>query len=77
MTHVYFHSYNPEQVLLDRRGSDVDDLTEAHEHAVRVVREFVNSRGPDDWRAWTLHVSDENGEEIFDMPFAYVLGKPH
>jgi hypothetical protein len=77
MTHVYFHCSNPERVLLDPRGSDVEDLTEARDRAVRVVREFVSSRGPDDWRAWTLHVSDEDGEEIFVMPFAYVLGRPH
>jgi hypothetical protein len=77
MTPVYFHCSNPERVMLDPRGSDVEDLTEARDCAVRVVREFVTSRGPDDWRAWTMHVSDEDGEEIFVMPFAYVLGQPH
>jgi len=77
MTHVYFHCSNPEQVLLDPCGSDVEDLTEARERAVRVVREFVSSRGPVDWRNWTLHVNDEDGEEIFVMPFAYILGRPH
>ena len=77
MTHVYFHCSNPDRVLLDRRGSDVEDLTEARDHAVRVVREFVESRGPDDWRTWTLRVSDADGEEIFLMPFSYVLGRPN
>jgi hypothetical protein len=24
-----------------------------------------------------LHVSDDRGDEIFVMPFAFVLGKPH
>ena len=79
MTHVYFHcsNSNPDQVLLDPNGSDVEDLTEARERAVRVVREFVSSRDPVDWRNWTLHVSDDDGEEIFVMPFAYILGRPH
>jgi len=77
MTLVYFHCSTPERLVLDPRGSEVEDLNEARDCAVRVVREFVNSRAPNDWRAWTLHVSDEYGDEIFVMPFAYVLGKPH
>jgi hypothetical protein len=77
MAHVYFHCTSAERVLLDPHGRDVEDLTEARDRAVCVVREFVESRGPDDWRGWTLRVSDEDGEEIFLMPFAYVLGKPH
>jgi hypothetical protein len=77
MTHVYFHCSSPERVLLDARGRDVEDLTEARDFAVRVVKEFIESRGPDDWRAWMLRVSDADGEEIFLMPFAYVLGRPN
>ena len=77
MTHVFFHCCNADKILLDPSGTDVDDLIEARERAVQVVRRFVDSRGPDDWRSWTLHVADEEGEEIFLMPFSYVLGKPH
>jgi hypothetical protein len=33
--------------------------------------------GAEDWRNWVLHVTDEFGEEIFALPFASVLGKPH
>ncbi|MGZ5802872.1 MAG: DUF6894 family protein [Xanthobacteraceae bacterium] len=77
MTHVYFHCTGPERVLLDKRGRDVEDMTEARDFALCVVKEFIESRGPDDWRTWTLRVSDEDGEEIFLMPFACVLGKPN
>jgi hypothetical protein len=77
MTHVFFHCASAERVLLDQNGSDVEDLVEAHERAKQIVREFITSRTPDDWRAWTMHVSDENGEDIFLMPFSYVLGRPH
>jgi len=31
----------------------------------------------EDWRGWVLHVSDESGEEIFNLPFDSLLGKPH
>ena len=77
MTHVYFHCSSSERVLLDQNGSDVEDLVEAHERAKQIVQQFVSSQTPDDWRAWTMHVSDENGEDIFLMPFSYVLGRPH
>ena len=77
MTHVYFHCSSSERVLLDQNGSDVEDLVKAQEHAKQIVQQFVSSQTPDDWRAWTLHVSDENGDDIFLMPFAYVLGRPH
>ena len=76
MTHVYFHCSSSERVLLDQNGSDVEDLVEAHERAKQIVQQFVSSQTPDDWRAWTMHVSDENGDDIFLMPFAYVLGRP-
>jgi hypothetical protein len=77
MTHVYFHCSNPERMLLDSRGSEVEDLTEARDRAVQIVRDLISSRGPDDWRVWILHASDAEGTEIFVMPFAYVLGRPH
>jgi hypothetical protein len=77
MTHVFFHCASAERVLVDRDGSDVEDLVEAHERAKQIVRQFVNAQTPDDWRTWTMHVSDENGEDIFLVPFTYVLGRPH
>ncbi len=77
MAQVYFHCSSAEEVLLDRRGSDVEDLTEARERAVGVVRRFISRPGPEDWREWVLHVSDGDGEEIFEMPFSSLVGRPH
>ncbi len=77
MVHVYFHCSNSEEVLVDRSGTDVEDLVEAHARATRLVQAFIAKPGPHDWRAWTLRVSDEEGDEIFLMPFTSVLGKPH
>ena len=31
----------------------------------------------DDWRGWVLHVSDDQGDELFVVPFTFVLGKPN
>ena len=77
MTHVYFHCASGDEIYLDRRGAEVEDLVEAHQRAAQVVRDFIINHGAHDWRTWTLHVSDENGEELFLMPFAYMIGKPH
>jgi hypothetical protein len=77
MTHVFFHCANAEQVVVDPCGADVEDLVEAHQQATQVIKQFISSYSPVDWRTWTLHVSDADGEELFLMPFSYVLGKPH
>jgi len=77
MTHIYFHCSNEDQFVLDPSGAEVEDLVEALQRATQVVRQFVGSLGPHDWRTWTLHVADEDGEEIFLMPFSYVLGRQH
>jgi len=69
--------FNTEGVWVDRRGAAVGNLTEAHEQAALVVRSLLMAPSAEDWRDCVLHVSDELGEEIFAMPFASVLGKPH
>lgn len=77
MAQVFFHCSNAVGVSLDRRGGAVADLTEARDHAVLVVRSLIMTATLEDWRGWILHVTDRNGEEIFDLPFASLLGKPH
>ena len=45
--------------------------------AISAARRLVAViRGQEDWRDWTVHVSDSD-DEIFVLPFAFVLGKPH
>lgn len=77
MAHIFFHCSSPAGLLLDRHGCAVQDLTEARERAACVVRAFISAPGPEDWRDWSLHVSDEQGEEILLVPFVSMLGKPH
>jgi hypothetical protein len=71
MTQVYFHCSNSKKVFVDRRGAMVDDLAEARDHATRVVQSFTSERSLEDWRDWVLH------DELFVVPFAFVLGKPN
>ncbi|QWG11275.1 hypothetical protein KMZ29_16105 [Bradyrhizobium sediminis] len=77
MAQVYFHCSNTEQALIDQCGASVDDLADAREHAALVVQSLVTTASLVDWRGWVLHVSDDLGDEIFSVPFASVLGKPH
>jgi hypothetical protein len=77
MARVYFHYSNSEGVCVDQRGTAIGNLAEAHEHANRVVHSLINAHGPEDWRDWTLHVSDDLNDEIFVLPFSSMLGKPH
>jgi hypothetical protein len=76
VSEVYFHCSDAEHVIFDRRGAAMN-LTEAREHAERLVRSFLTMPGAEDWRVWALYVTDDLGEEVFVLPFASVLGKPH
>jgi hypothetical protein len=77
MTHVYFHCSNAQRFVSDSRGIVVEDLIEAHQRATELVREFAGRLGPQDFRAWALHVSDGDGKVLFLMPFWCVVGRPH
>jgi len=77
MTQGYFHCSNTKKVFVDRRGAVVDDLAEARDHATRVVQSFTSERSLEDWRDWVLHVSDDQGDELFVVPFTFVLGEPN
>jgi hypothetical protein len=77
MTQVYFHCSTTEQVLLNYREAQVADLTEAREQAAQMVRALIGAPGPEDWRDWMLHASDDLGEELFSLPFSSFMGRPH
>lgn len=77
MTQVYFRCSNTKKVFLDSRGAVVGDLAEACDHATRVVRSVTNECSLEDWRDWVVHVSDDQGDELFVVPFTLVLGKPY
>jgi hypothetical protein len=77
MAQVYFHCSNSQGVVIDQSGTAVRDLTEARDHAARVVQSFIMALSPEDWRDWVLHVSDDLDDDIFVVPFTSLLGKPH
>lgn len=77
MAQVYFHCSNTDGALIDRSGATVGDLAEACDHATLVVQSLIMAPSLEDWRSWMLHITDDAGDEIFILPFASLIGKPH
>ena len=77
MATLYFHCAGTQEVLLDRRGSEVEDIFDARARAFQIISTFVASTGPEDWRDWNVHVRNDEGDELLLVPFTSVLGKPH
>ena len=77
MAQVYFHCSNDREVRIDQAGALVSDLSEARDRAATVVRSLIMEESAEDWRDWVVHVSDDFDDEIFEIPFSSVLGKPH
>ena len=77
MAQVYFHCSNSREVRIDRSGEAVSDLAEARDRAACIVRSLIMGRDAEDWRDWVVHVNDDFDDEIFVLPFVFVLGKPH
>jgi hypothetical protein len=77
MAQVYFHCSNSREIRVDQLGAAVSDLAEARDYAACVVRALIMERSTEDWRDWVVHVSDDFDDEILEIPFSSVLGKPH
>ena len=77
MAKVYFHYSSSDGVCFDQRGTALGNFAEVRDHAARVVMSLMAGRGPEDWRDWTLHVSDDLHVEILVVPFSSMLGKLH
>jgi hypothetical protein len=78
MTDVYFHYSNAHGVLIDRSRTAVDDLVGARKHTDCVARSLIMTASAEDGAAGSSpHVTDNEGDEIFTVPVATVLGRPH
>ena len=77
MAQVYFHCSSSREVRVDQLGTAVNNLAEARDYAACVVRSLIMEESAQDWRDWTVHVSDDFDDEIFEVSFSSVLGKPH
>jgi hypothetical protein len=77
MAQVYFHCSHDDLLVVDCCDAEVESLTDARERAAMVVRSLITAPGPEDWRNWILHVSDDLGDEVLALPFSSLVGDPH
>jgi hypothetical protein len=77
MTQVSVRCTTARGSLLDGRVANVDDLIDARDYAMRVARSLVAIPNSRDWRNCCLSVIDDLGDELFVIPFALIIGKPH
>ena len=77
MVQMYFHCSNAGGTLIDHYGTAVASLTEARDRAAQIMNSMIQTPGAEDWRDWVIHVSGSDGEDLFDLPFTAMLGKPH
>jgi hypothetical protein len=62
--------------LLDRRVSEVSDLSEARDYAKAFAQSLIGAAGLKDWKNCLIHVFDGGGEEQFVLPCAWANAKP-
>ena len=78
MAQFYFHFTSSDEIAVDRRRTALEDVAEAHACAFGAARSVMAAAsGLRDWRDWLVHVTEEEGDEVFVLPFSFVLGKPH
>jgi hypothetical protein len=77
MPEVYFRCSSADRMLPNLCTAEVEDLTDAREHAAMAVRVLLALPGADDWRDWVMHVIDDLGDEIFALPFTSTIGPVH
>ena len=62
MERFYFHVLSADECIPDSQGSECEDLSACHEHALRIIREclpFIHS----DPRRWWIEIEDSKGEK--------------
>ena len=52
MPHIYFHCSTPRGLIVDRCGSQVEDIIEACDRAEQIVHTLIAGSSPEDWRTW-------------------------
>jgi len=70
MMRCFFHLLGGTSAIRDESGVEVADLDEARAQALAGIREFRQELGADanEWRNWTLTVTDAAGRTLFSLP---------
>lgn len=71
--HINLSCHSDEEIWSDIGGIDVYDLTAGRDYAVRAIRSGVATGSAERWRKWVLRACDDLGNELFEMPFSFIL----
>ena len=78
MTRLYFHCAGPDELLIDTRGTDVLDLSEARHRALTLARSIVeNAYGMKDFSEWLVYVGDDEDDEVLLVSFEDAMPTLH
>ncbi|MBZ6078368.1 DUF6894 family protein [Microvirga puerhi] len=71
----YFNLVDGHARILDHDGIEVLDLDQARVQALKAIEELLEEDGEmaDDWRNWTLEVTNESGTILFSIPLNGIL----
>ena len=78
MPRYYFHLRCPDADVLDPSGADLRDPDQAWEAARATARDLMQQQ-PEaavNWAGCMFEVANEQGEIVFELPFAEVIEVP-
>jgi len=74
MPRYFFDCLSDHEIVADDHGVNLPDLKAAREHALRTAWRLIAAGSKtDDWRRWTVDISDESGEPMLVIPFSEAL----
>lgn len=71
----YFNLIDGYERILDLDGIEVSNLDQARLQAVKAIEELLEEDDgiSEDWRSWTLEVTNEDGRVLFSIPLNGIL----
>ncbi|RDI59514.1 DUF6894 family protein [Microvirga subterranea] len=73
----HFNFRTGDSILLDEIGVEVASVHDARREALQAIHEV--SQGDDaaefDWSAWTLSVTDSDGQVLLTLPLQQLIGE--
>ena len=76
MRQVSFCCATSRGTVLHRCVAEVKNLSEARRYAAAFARSIVAAAAAQDWAKCRMHVRDEQGDELFVMPFWPAASRP-
>ncbi|MCB8823037.1 DUF6894 family protein [Microvirga rosea] len=71
----YFNLIDNYEKILDHDGIEVTDLDQARVQAIKAIEELLEEEEEfaEDWRNWTLEVTNETGKVLLSIPLNSIL----